>query len=47
VSGRDEVVLDFEQVVNIKHHQAQRPDGDVEDSTWRRSLMNWGHDPLK
>lgn len=30
----------------IKRHLAQRPDGDVEDSRWRYSLMNWGHDPL-
>ena len=31
----------------VKRHTAQRPDGDVEDSPWRHSLMNWGHDPLK
>lgn len=31
----------------IKRHMAQRPDGDVTDIPWRRSLMNWGHDPLK
>ncbi|MFH0241014.1 DUF3140 domain-containing protein [Streptomyces sp. HK10] len=31
----------------IKRHLAQRPSGDVTDTTWRRSLMNWGHDPLK
>ncbi|MDA0563843.1 DUF3140 domain-containing protein [Streptomonospora sp. S1-112] len=31
----------------IKRHLAQRPAGDITDSTWRRSLMNWGHDPLK
>lgn len=30
----------------IKRHLAQRPEGDVESSTWRYSLMNWGHDPL-
>jgi hypothetical protein len=28
-------------------HLAQRPEGDVEDTRWRYSLMNWGHDPLK
>lgn len=28
-----------------KRHLAQRPSGDVEDSAWRYSLMNWGHDP--
>lgn len=31
----------------VKRHLAQRPDGQVEDSAWRYSLMNWGHDPLK
>lgn len=31
----------------IKRHLAQRPSGDVRDSRWRHSLMNWGHDPLK
>ncbi len=31
----------------VHRHQAQRPNGDVENSNWRYSLMNWGHDPLK
>ena len=31
----------------VKRHLAQRPSSDVEDSRWRFSLMNWGHDPLK
>lgn len=32
----------------IKRHCAQGgPDNNVEDSAWRYSLMNWGHDPLK
>lgn len=31
----------------VKRHLEQRPKGDVEDTTWRYSLMNWGHDPLK
>ena len=32
----------------VKRHKAQGgPDGDAEDSSWRYSLMNWGHDPLK
>ena len=34
-------------VAYIKRHLAQRPSGDVEDTAWRYSLMNWGHDPLK
>jgi Protein of unknown function (DUF3140) len=32
----------------VKRHLAQRPEKEpLEDSRWRRSLMNWGHDPLK
>lgn len=31
----------------VKRHSAQRPSGDVHDTAWRYSLMNWGHDPLK
>lgn len=30
----------------IHRHLAQRPRGDVRDTAWRFSLMNWGHDPL-
>ena len=32
----------------IKRHVAQGgPEEGVEESPWRYSLMNWGHDPLK
>ena len=31
----------------VHRHMAQRPSGDVADTAWRYSLMNWGHDPLK
>ena len=31
----------------VHRHTAQRPGGDVTDTRWRYSLMNWGHDPLK
>lgn len=32
----------------VKRHLAQGgPKDDKENSPWRRSLMNWGHDPLK
>ncbi|MEV0234064.1 DUF3140 domain-containing protein [Nonomuraea sp. NPDC050786] len=31
----------------IHRHLAQRPSGDVRETRWRYSLMNWGHDPLK
>jgi Protein of unknown function (DUF3140) len=36
------------KVVSYVHrHSAQKPSGDVTDTPWRFSLMNWGHDPLK
>jgi hypothetical protein len=31
----------------VHRHLAQRPAGDVRETKWRYSLMNWGHDPLK
>ena len=31
----------------VRRHLAQRPDGDITDTPWRYSLMNWGHDPKK
>lgn len=34
-------------VAYVARHTKQRPKGDVKDSDWRYSLMNWGHDPLK
>jgi hypothetical protein len=44
----DDDVDHMRRVVNYVHrHQAQEPSGDVEDSTWRYSLLNWGHDPHK
>lgn len=30
----------------VARHSEQRPSGDVTDTKWRWSLMNWGHDPL-
>jgi hypothetical protein len=40
-------VAHMRKVVGYVHrHLAQRPGGDVEDTAWRYSLMNWGHDPL-
>ncbi|MGB3738286.1 MAG: DUF3140 domain-containing protein [Pontixanthobacter sp.] len=36
------------KVVGYVHrHLSQKPDSDIEDSNWRYSLMNWGHDPCK
>ncbi len=29
----------------VARHSEQRPSGDVTDTRWRYSLMNWGHDP--
>ncbi|KAA3438715.1 DUF3140 domain-containing protein [Rufibacter hautae] len=36
------------KVVGYVHrHTAQRPSGDIEDTPWRYSLKNWGHEPNK
>ena len=44
----EEDLAHMRKVVGYVHrHLAQRPDGDVEHTRWRYSLMNWGHDPLK
>ncbi|MBE9046453.1 HVA1 family protein [Pleurocapsales cyanobacterium LEGE 10410] len=38
----------MKKVISYVHrHLAQQPSGDVEDTPWRYSLMNWGNDPLK
>ena len=29
----------------VHRHLAQRPAGDIGNTHWRYSLMNWGHDP--
>lgn len=44
----DDDYAHMRKVVGYVHrHTAQRPQGDVSDTPWRHSLMNWGHDPLK
>lgn len=44
----DDDTAHMRKVVGYVHrHLAQRPDGDLSDTRWRWSLMNWGHDPLK
>lgn len=44
----EEDVQRIKKVVSYVHrHTAQRPDGDITETRWRYSLMNWGHDPLK
>lgn len=44
----DDDLAHMRKVIGYVHrHAAKRPDGDVRDTRWRWSLMNWGHDPLK
>jgi hypothetical protein len=44
----DEDYARMRKVVGYVHrHTAQRPKGDVTETRWRYSLMNWGHDPLR
>ena len=31
----------------IHRHLAQRPAGDISETRWRYSVLNWGHDPQK
>jgi Protein of unknown function (DUF3140) len=44
----DDDVAAMRKVVGyVRRHLAQRPGREsIEDSRWRYSLMNWGHDPL-
>ncbi|MFI8186950.1 DUF3140 domain-containing protein [Actinacidiphila glaucinigra] len=44
----DDDLAHMRKVVGYVHrHLKQRPGGDVTDTRWRYSLLNWGHDPLK
>jgi hypothetical protein len=45
----DEDEAQMKRTVSYVHrHLAQKPTKEsIEDSKWRYSLMNWGHDPLK
>jgi hypothetical protein len=43
----DDVAHMRKVVAYVHRHLAQRPSGDLTDTHWRWSLMNWGHDPLK
>ena len=45
--SEDDVAHMHKVVGYVHRHLAQRPSGDVTDTKWRYSLMNWGHDPLK
>ena len=44
----DDDLRQMAKVVGYVHrHLAQRPEGDIEKTPWRYSLMKWGHDLLK
>ena len=44
----DDDIHHMAKVVGYVHrHLAQKPEGDIEETPWRYSLMNWGHDPLR
>ncbi|WP_221349206.1 DUF3140 domain-containing protein [Streptomyces beigongshangae] len=44
----DDDIAHMRKVVGYVHrHLKQQPSGDVTDTRWRYSLMNWGHDPKK
>lgn len=44
----DDDYAHMRRVIGYAHrHLEQRPSGEVENSKWRYSLMNWGHDPMK
>jgi hypothetical protein len=44
----DDDLAHMRKVVGYCHrHLAQRPKGDVTETRWRYSLLNWGHDQLK
>jgi hypothetical protein len=44
----DDDLAHMRKVVSyVRRHSAQRPTGEIENTRWRYSLMNWGHDPIK
>jgi len=44
----DDDLAHMKKVISyVRRHLAQQPSGGVQDTRWRYSLMNWGHDPLK
>ena len=44
----DDQYVHMNKVIGYIHrHLAQKPSGDIENSDWRYSLKNWGHDPCK
>ena len=54
ILGKKKTDLDADDLAHMKkvvgylhRHLAQRPHGDVSETRWRYSLMNWGHDPAR
>ena len=45
--GDDDLAHMKKVIGYVNRHLAQRPGGDVSETRWRYSLINWGHDPLK
>ena len=45
--AEDDIAHMHKVVSYVHRHLAQRPSGDVKETHWRYSLMNWGHDPVK
>ncbi|MER6831168.1 DUF3140 domain-containing protein [Streptosporangium sp. NPDC000563] len=45
--GEDDYAHMRKVIGYVRRHLTQRPSGDVKETRWRYSLMNWGHDPLK
>ncbi len=44
----DDEISHMKKVISYIHrHLAQKPSGNIKNTHWRYSLMNWGHDPLK
>jgi Protein of unknown function (DUF3140) len=44
----DDDVAHMNKVISyVRRHSAQKPSHDIEQSRWRYSLKNWGHDPMK
>jgi hypothetical protein len=47
-SYTDDDIAHMQKVISyVRRHSAQRPSGDIKNTHWRFSLMNWGHDPAK
>jgi hypothetical protein len=45
--SEDEIAHMRKVVSYVRRHSAQRPQADREDTRWRFSLINWGHDPSR